>query len=345
MRKFLIYILTTALFLQCSSINISSIKDFTIENLRFNDTSDIDSSDYFKTLISIQKIDDVHIMTYYGDYDSLAGDINHKMIANLSKDSSKVKCSIFSTNRGKALLCRNFDNPDCGVLIGKYNPSKGYSSISFSRLSDFGIPVGEVLSKVPDSIKLRMVYAPFFTPDGINEKGLAVALASVSEKEYEIDSSKQSIFVTCLVRKILDNASNTQDAIKICKKYNVFDSSPNCISHHLMIYDKQGQSAIIEFSDGELKVIKSDKDWQALTNIPVYEAPEPVKLYSCPRYNAIYDYFTENKRELSFELAMSLLKRISYRATQWSAVYNLENLNISFCVKRNYKKVYSIGFD
>jgi hypothetical protein len=84
----------------------------------------------------VKKVDNLYMMTFYGDYNQLLDEVNRKIINNgfesvRTLKGSKFECSMFAAFGAAPLYGRNFDNPACGVLITIYHPSDGYASIGF----------------------------------------------------------------------------------------------------------------------------------------------------------------------------------------------------------------------
>lgn len=80
--------------------------------------------------------------------------------------------------------------------------------------------------------------------------------------EY-IYRTKVFILPTVAIRLMLDYAKNVDEAIALLEKYNV---NMDLISIHFLLCDAAGNSAVIEFLDGKMQVLRSDKTWQTSTN-------------------------------------------------------------------------------
>ena len=158
-------------------------------------------ADWLKTLKSLKKSDNLYMMTYYGNYDSLLDEVNEKII---DRGTGSVKilpdpemgCSMFAAfgDTDSYIYGRNFDNPECGVLMTKYKPSNGYASIGFSRMNDFGFDTDDDILSLPPEKRKLLLNAPFFTPDGMNERGVTAALAALQSVNMKNDKSVKSIF-------------------------------------------------------------------------------------------------------------------------------------------------------
>ena len=329
--------------LSCNSVVIPELKYDKIIELSFPKEDLGPTGHREKTLGSIQKIDNIYLLRYYGDYLAMRKTVTDNILKYKSKDT--INCSIFSVGGSNLLMGRNFDNPDCGILIGLYKPENKYKSIAFSRTSDFTFSKETEIEKLDMDARNNLLFAPYFTPDGINECGLTVALASVTKTNIQVDTNKESIFITCLVREILDNAANIEEGIKVAQSYNIFDESPGIISHHIMIADSSGNSVILEYRDNKMQIIESKDKMQILTNIPAYNSSPSQQSIYCPRYRALYDYLANSRENIDKYQAMFLLKKASLNATQWSAIYDIGNREILISTYGNYDRLYKVSFE
>ena len=334
----LVIILTLVLFLQ--SFGQDNVKLISFKQVNSSE------SDAIKTLKSLQKMANLYVMTYYGDYNEHLDEINQKILnegfSSVTKLSEKSSaCSMFAAfgNPANLLYGRNFDNPDCGVLVGYYKPSDGYASIGFSRINDLGFDKDEDPTSVPLEKRKLLLNSVFFTPDGMNECGVAVALAALRAINIKVDKKKKSIFITCLVREILDHAKNIDEAVAICKKYNVFDSSETRVSHHLLISDSSQKSVIVEYSRGEWKVMPNTKPWQVITNSPLYKVPEDQRAKNCWRYKKASDMLNKTQGDIDWKAGMDILKAVSLKGTQWSTICDMKTKVIYISLYKDYDDI------
>ena len=245
-------------------------------------------------------------------------------------------------NPDNLLYGRNFDNPDCGVLVGYYNPSDGYASIGFSRINDLGFGKDDDPTKASVEKRKLLLNSVFFTPDGMNEYGVAVALAALSGKKTKVDKNRKSIFITCLVREILDHAKNIEEAVEICRSYNVFDNGESMVSHHLLISDPSRRSVIVEYNDGEWKVMPNKKPWQIMTNSYLYNVSEERRKSNCWRYKRAYELLDEISGDADRKEGMNVLKNISNPGTQWSTICDMKSKEIYISLYRDYKNIMKV---
>ncbi|MBU2652377.1 MAG: linear amide C-N hydrolase, partial [Bacteroidetes bacterium] len=233
-----------------------------------------DGIDTVATLNTFAPVGEFYKMDYTGDYNELL-DILDEIYTGGRSGYEDFKCSLFSAKGDPSNLIfgRNFDNPENDVMLVRYHPPDGYTSMAFTRMSDMGYAVGTNYPNLTFQQKLHLLKCAYFVPDGINEHGLAAGLAWHEGIAYTIDPSKDTIFITRLIRELLDHASNIQEALDIANSYNVCDAAVNVISHHVLVGTAAGESVTLEYSGGEFRAVTSDSAWQVLTNIPVYNIP------------------------------------------------------------------------
>lgn len=117
--------------------------------------------------------------------------------------------------------------------------------------------------------------------DGINEKGLAVHLLVLEKTQYEEPNNKPTVSYLRWAKYMLDNFATVQEAVEGMKKIRIASVKIGDIvfGAHAAIEDATGDSAIIEFIDGNL-VIHHGKKYTVMTNDPTY----PAQIENLKRY-------------------------------------------------------------
>jgi hypothetical protein len=255
-------ILLTVIFLFTVSGCIKA-QDEVIE-LKFGKAPATDS-DVERTLNSTVKVRAIgetystgglYLMTHFGDREELFKKENQKMIDNPLINQTWRYCSLFATSsENSVLMGRNWDNQNVGsIIVSLYHPSKGYSSISFSRAIEMGFPVNVDLEDFKSSeLGNRLLLAPFYAMDGINEHGLAVAVAGVNSIPVKPKSGKEMVFISFLIRKILDQAKTIEEAVNLVGKYIPFLLDKNSFQGHLLVVESSGKSVILEYIQDQWK--------------------------------------------------------------------------------------------
>jgi len=295
------------------------------------------------TLSSLEKVNDypLYVMTYYGDYGfGEFLETGHRTALYVS-DSLEYTwgCTCFSglKNENSRILGRNFDWPQESIPLLLFTaPPKGFASVSVVDLGFFGYSS----ENLPDLMENRenLLNTPWMPFDGLNEKGVAIGMMAVPQAESPYESSRITIGEIELIRLVLDYAENLDHAISLVQDYNIRIDEPPI---HYIIADLSGKSAIIEFYEGEMKVIHNTAPWQVSTNFIFSEYDDPA-LAGCWRYNRTFTTLNGNDGDLTNTSGMDVLKSVSHNNTIWSVVYNMSSGDISiatgseFSGTRNY---------
>ncbi|MGD8306999.1 MAG: hypothetical protein PVF17_10115 [Ignavibacteria bacterium] len=140
----------------------------------------------------------------------------------------------------------------------------------------------------------------------------------------------------------MDHAGNVEEAIEIINNRDVFDQNVNTISHHFLISDQSGVSAVAEYSGGEWYIIITDRNWQIATNTVIYNVSEEWKRNECNRYRVADNYLNEANGQVTWQQGMEVLNRVSVYETQWSALYDLTEQRMYITLYRNYDHIFSV---
>ena len=245
-------------------------------------------------------------------------------------------CSVFSvedSTDGGYLAGRNFDyyQTIAGVV---YTHGKNiYDSVSVVDLAMFSGVNATYADMKNDTTLNAAAYLPL---DGINEKGVFVAINSVSGGPaiIENDDAKTTIFITSSLRAVLDSCDSTESAVKLLNSYNLHSNS----NYHVFISDRTGNSVTVEVCDGKTYVNKTD----VLTNHYITtegSAPDvPVKESSTLRFNTITDKLNDQPTMTVTDVKNVLISvkqndddLVHY--TRWSAVYDFDTLEVSLYLR------------
>lgn len=314
-----------------------------------------------RSLGSIRRTDDYGAfqMTYFGDYgfDEFLktgakndGDIEKFVTTRLLKglpinlDISGAGCTAFVTRneKGDVIYGRNFDFRYAPSMQLMTDPDNGYSSISTVNLSFAGYDEESLPSGI-DAKSFLALAAPYLPFDGMNEKGVCIALLAVPEAEAPQDDSRVTLNTTTLIRLVLDKAATTEEAIELMGQYNMYFSGD--VECHYLVADRSGASAIVEYFQGEVCVTKSDKTYQIASNFITYDGVNIGEGYNeFERYDAVEATILENNEALSEAEAMELLAEIGIvdegvDKLQWSVIYNLTTGEVSWFAHRNTNNV------
>jgi predicted choloylglycine hydrolase len=279
------------------------------------------------------------VMNYSGDY----GFGNYLKKANNSNkycsgnDLKPLGCTCFSAMDSSCrIFGRNFDYDHHIALILFAHAPNAYSSISVTDISYLGFSASSTLEEIKNSsIKNRI---PYCTLDGQNEKGVSAGLMSVPFVQPPYDPGKKNLACCDIIRLVLDYAASTDEAVSLISQYNFKDEK---YPSHYLIADRNGKSAVIEFVNKELKVIRNNEPFQVATNFIITGSSAPQST-NCWRYNKVYSALKNANGNINEITAMNILQSASQSITMWSAVYNMNSFSLEICMDKNYDKVYSI---
>ncbi len=125
------------------------------------------------------------------------------------------------------------------------------------------------------------------TTDGMNEKGLVANLLWLVASEYpEFDpqGDAQGLTIAAWAQYVLDQYASVAEAVAGLREASfvvVTDFIPGTdkfTTVHLSLSDAQGDSAILEYLEGQL-VIHHSADYQVMTNDPIYEQQLAISRY------------------------------------------------------------------
>lgn len=320
-----------------------------------------------KTVNSIKEVDDYgfYTMEYAGDYGfdeflTVGASNDEELIAFVARKLLKglpititgpdLSCTTFNavTPEGEFIFGRNFDMGYSPAVLINTKPDNGYESISMVNLAFLGYAADYLPDQFFD--KILALAAPYVPLDGINEKGLAVGVLLLPDTPSTVqETGKININSTTAIRMLLDKAATVDEAVAMLKQYDMHDSADSCF--HYQITDAAGNSAIIEYVNNEMQVLKPENKYQACTNF--FQTPGEKYNFGVgqDRYNIVMTGLKQKDGVINAEYAMNLLKAarmtdepdektgIIYN-TQWSAVYNNNQKCVDLAIGKNYDKVY-----
>lgn len=234
-------------------------------------------------------------------------------------------------------------------------PEKGYKSIAFAPLSNI-----DVKDPFTDTGKENVLVSPFICVDGINEKGVSIAVLVAGNNSWtnpkcvpgvyptrQYHKKTSNIFTTLAVRLVLDRAGTTEEAIKLLTKYNMFANGVH--DYHFYINDANGDGRVVEFDcDSEIReetVISA----KVVTNFFIKHLDKMSDDFSKyghgrARYFIVYNMLCDEKIKKDNVMAWNAVKASSQKEqpdnptsnTQWSIVYNNTDLTADVAFRRDW---------
>jgi hypothetical protein len=310
-----------------------------------------------RSLASLKRLDayPLYRMTYYGDYGfddflktgaSTDSDIEKFVTKRLLRGApitfgvAGSGCTAFTaTNeKGDRIFCRNFDFAYTPSLQLFTKPRNGYASVSTVNLTYVGYTATHLPTPGTFDSFLALA-APFLPFDGVNEKGVAMALLAVPKVGLPHDSGKVTLNTTTAIRLVLDRAASVDEAVALLGNYNIYFSGG--VDCHFLIADRTGASVIVEYWDGKLQTVRTAEPYQVASNFVAYDGLNIGEGFSeFERYDAVRAALGPSGGVISSDGAMALLAKIGCYGDagedklQWSVVYDLDTLEGAIGVHR-----------
>ncbi len=302
------------------------------------------SSEEAATLSSLELVDDypLYTMRYAASYSGRA-QLNRVPAPITAFEQpaggscqAQWGCSLFAAmgDDKNGLYGRNFDWQFSPALLLFTDPEDGYASVSMVDMEYLGY-VGERSKNLLDlSLEERksLLDAPLLPFDGMNEKGLAIGMAAVREQDMPRDPQKKTIDELRVIREMLDHAGTVQEAIDILGSYNI---DMGTVPIHYLIASATGESALVEFYQGEMAVFHNESSWQTATNFLLSDTngnPQG----QCWRYDRIVQRLKGSEGRIAAQDAIRLLEDVSQDNTQWSVVYHMSSGELDVVMGRDY---------
>ncbi len=314
-----------------------------------------------RTATSVKKLEDgLYSMEYKGDYrfddfleqggasDDLAvaefviQDVLYGLLP-INLRGGTFGCSTISakTPEGDAVFGRNFDWGTCTALIVQTSPAEGYDSVSTVNMDFLNLGLD-----MPEETQMRLlsVAAPFAPMDGMNEKGLCVAVLMIQDSPgFHQDTGKPDLTTTTAVRLLLDQAADVEEAVELLARYDMHASAGMMV--HFALADAEGHSVVVEYIDNEMEVTETP----VVTNYYL----TPGEKYgigteeSKVRYAMLEDML-QSGSSFTMDGIRDALDSVSkhnfdseFASTEWSIVYNQSTGEARYYHRENFQKYYT----
>ena len=330
-----------------------------------------------ETMYSIRRITDyedynlyqMNVKYAYSIDDVIAYGIkgNETMIEAIVKESIPILpvhievpsfgCSAFrmQDEKSNVLMGRNYDfKNNTSALLVYCEPKDGYKSVAFAALDNISA------NEVDKSIKTRIaaLTAPFVCLDGMNEKGVSIAVLTLDSDPVFQKTGKPTIFTSLAIRLVLDRAATTQEAVDLLKSYDMF--AANGRDYHFYITDASGDSRVVEYDCESAERTLVDTKSRSVTNFYVmyqeHVLPDQhngIYGHGRERYDKIEEILSEQEGSYTRQTAWDALVASSQEPkegdvtsnTQWSIVYDDTNLTAEAVLRRDWKTAvfYKLG--
>ena len=250
---------------------------------------------------------------------------------------------------GDVHMGRNYDfSKDTSAMLVYCTPKDGYKSIAFAALDNAS-------ANVPDEnikSKLASLTAPFICLDGMNEKGVSIAVLTLDSEPVRQNTGKPVISTTLAIRLVLDRAATTEEAVELLRSYDMFATAGR--DYHFYITDASGDGRVIEYDiNGESREL-IDTPSEAVTNFFITHKDEVLPNqkngiygHGRERYDAVLKVLDTEKGNYTNDTVWNALKSAAQDPnpdditsnTQWSIAYNNTDLTAEIAIRRNWEDV------
>lgn len=267
----------------------------------------------------------------------------------ISMKAPSFSCSAFTAQGSDGtLMGRNYDfKLDTSALLVRCSPKDGYRSIGFAALNN--VAADQATSDV--KARLACLTAPFICLDGVNEKGVSIAVLTLDSEPTNQQTDRQAIATTLAIRLVLDKAASTEEAVALLEGYDMFASSGR--DYHFYITDASGDGRVIEYDPADTSRPLKATPMRAITNFYALYADQVLP----NQKNGIYGHGKERWEAIESVLdanaddnastAWEALRAASQDPnpndvtsnTQWSIVYNNSDLTADITLRRHWGDV------
>lgn len=288
-----------------------------------------------------------------GDQDTIDA-IMHEALPLLPvhMQAPQFGCSAFTLNDGESVLMgRNYDfKLDTSAMLVHCAPRDGYESIGFCALDNLN--ANAPLSGVAE--RMACLAAPFACLDGVNEKGVSIAVLTLDSKPTHRVTGKPVLSTPLAIRLVLDRAATTQEAVDLLLGYDMFATSGR--DYHFYITDASGDGRVVEYDCDSPERLPQVTSTRQVTNFYVMHKQFVKPNQKNGHYGHGRERFDAIERVLDAAPVDEDAQVTAWRAlrtaaqepnpedvtsnTQWSVVFDTKNLTADVALRRCFDDVY-----
>lgn len=247
---------------------------------------------------------------------------------------------------GDVHMGRNYDfKNNTSAMLVYCAPKNGYRSVATAALDN-------VSANAPDEstkMKLASLTAPYICLDGLNEKGVSIAVLTLDSDPVHQSTGKPAIATTLAIRLVLDRAASTEEAVELLRGYDMFASSGR--DYHFYITDASGDGRVLEYDCNDPARPLTVTPSRSVTNFFVMykdnvlpNQRNGVYGHGRERYDAIEEILDANAGSIDREIAWQALQAASQAPnpqdvtsnTQWSILYDNTALTAEAVIRRDW---------
>ena len=274
---------------------------------------------------------------------------------DIKVQTPKFGCSAFCSEvcEGGFRMGRNYDfRFNTSAMIVHTHPKNCYSSVGVADLNN--IKALDISKNIKS--KIKAIVSPFIILDGINEKGVSIAVLMTDSPSTHQDNGKHDITTTLAIRLVLDKAASTKEAVELLSEYDMYAVAGG--DYHFYIADSYGDGCVVDYDP------LSEKREMIVTKIPAvtnfysryadFVKPNQrngIYGHGKERYNVIMQVLNQNQSQMTELLCWDALKASAQTEkpgditsnTQWSVLYNNSDCSMKFVLRRHWDEVYTFS--
>lgn len=252
-------------------------------------------------------------------------------------------CTTFCVQDGKGhpLMGRNFDYKDAPCLVVRTIPKEGYCSIA---VTDLNMMLYGFRHLPGVKNERRLFLAPWCCMDGVNEKGLSIAVLELKAKATRQKRGNVPLTTTAVIRTALDTCAAVEEVIRLFERHDL-RAALGC-DYHYQVLDAAGDCAVLEYTGNRLHVLRGQR---YAMNFYFSEGGDNRREMGREREKKVCAALTATGGVMEPEQVMTLLEAcgLHYRhklghmvSCLWSAVYDCADASATVCAgdySRSYR--------
>ena len=247
---------------------------------------------------------------------------------------------------GDVHMGRNYDfKNNTSAMLVYCAPKNGYRSVATAALDNVSANAPEESTKM----KLASLTAPYICLDGLNEKGVSIAVLTLDSEPTKQDTGKPVLATTMAIRLVLDRAATTAEAVELLQQYDMFATSGR--DYHFYITDAAGDGRVIEYDcDDPVRPMVVTPSQQVTNFFVKYKEnvlpnqKNGIYGHGRERYDAIEEVLDSNAGAITPDIAWQALQAASQEPnpkdvtsnTQWSILYDNTNRTATIALRRDW---------
>lgn len=257
-------------------------------------------------------------------------------------------CSAFTLKDtdDRVHMGRNYDfSLNTSAMVVYCTPKNGYKSVALAALDN--VSANDAQGGLRQ--KLATLTAPFICLDGMNEKGVSIAVLTLDSEPTRHQTDKPDICTSTAIRLVLDRAATTEEAVALLESHDMFAVAGR--DYHFYITDASGDGRIIEYDceDPARPLVATKTD--VITNFFILykdrvlpNQKNGIYGHGRERFDAIETVLADAVNPSSDTVWQALQAAAQEPKegdvtsnTQWSLDYNNSDLTVDIVLRRNWE--------